>query len=644
MPDRHVDHAPGLIHPQSSQLANLLFGVMVVHDPIAESSLILGQFLGTHIVLRIAKRKIVTGAEGSIRPAIVDIDRIDHPCALRHFAGTEHAPCRFDQPLVRVSRQQGQGSRIITIRSHVGVEDDARHFAADHRQSEPASDQKQAIFCHTLTLGRIRSDVGTSESAVLRAIALEAGKKLQSVEHVNAAPRPFIRSRPARGAVRPVLLWGILAALLFVANIVHLVTRSWEASFYQTSYATIYFPTDTPTILEWHERPDGIEAELRWDKSPTGWEIFKEGEPYSTNEGPRPFFPTLADDMAWYAYTAVPQPAGMGKPIELTLRFIPTTYWDDIGLPRPDSYMIRTDTPHGRFDQYPISEWVDDYAYLEESQLAEIDRILTDEVGLEEGDGTLRVLEKLTVHFRDTLGTRCRGNPHHDDRWRDPFTIYQRMRSGEGKGYCTQHANIFKLFANRAGLLTRSVVGARTKGNNFIYSGHSWVEAWVPEQGRWAWVEPSFAVAYATNPKGELVNSVDLLTLRRNGTWEGVTGRTYKDWQWTHLEGEPNTFVDAPFPIVGDVVERQFLTSAIFKWRRPPNVEDLRSDYTLLFKNWDFFWGNLERYYFKPPLAYANYPTEGNRTYWERHLLLWSFLGSLIASLICWWRGRRAQR
>ena len=424
--------------------------------------------------------------------------------------------------------------------------------------------------------------------------------------------------------------WGILAVALGFANIIHVVTRSWESSFFQTSYATIYFSTDVPSILEWHERQGGIEAEIHWNQTPDGWVILKEGEPHAANDGPNPFFPELADDMSWYAYSAIPQPEGIGEPIELTLRFIPTEYWDDIDLPRPDSYMIRTDTPHGRFTQYPVSEWIDDYEYLADEDLTEIDRILREEVGISETDGTLRILEKLTAHFRDALGTRCRGNPDHDDRWRDPFVIYQNMRNGTGQGYCTQHANIFLLFANRAGLSTRSVVGARTKGNNFIYSGHAWIETWVPEHGRWAWGDPSFALAYATNPKGELVNSVDLANLRKNGTWEGVTGRVYKDWAWTDLPGEEKTFIDAPFPAVGDVVERQFLTSAIYKWRRPPNVEDFRSDYTLLFKNWEFFWGNLERYYFKPPLAIANYPTEGNRTYYLRHLLLWSFLASCL--------------
>ena len=432
------------------------------------------------------------------------------------------------------------------------------------------------------------------------------------------------------GAIRLSLLWGILVGSLLIANIAHILTRSWESSFYQTSYATIYYPTDVPTILEWHEREGGIEAELNWNRTPDGWVILKNGEAHTANDGPSPFFPELVDDIGWYDYTAIPQPEGLGPSLNLQLRFLPSEYWSRVGLPRPDSYMIRTDEVHGRFKQYPVSEWIDDYAYLADEDLAAIDHILVEEIGLVDSDGTLATLEKLTAHFRDTLGQRCRGNPDHDDRWRNPFIIYQNMRSGEGQGYCTQHAQIFLLFANRAGLSTRLVVTARTKDNNIIHSGHSWVETWVPEQNRWAWGDPSFAFAYATNTEGEILNSIDISQLRKQSAWDGVTARVYKDWAWPDVPGESQTFVDAHFPDVVSVVQDQFVTSGIYKWRRPPNVEDLRSDYTLLFKDWEFFWGNLERYYFKPPLAIANYPTEGNLTYLVRHLLLWSFLASLV--------------
>ena len=146
-------------------------------------------------------------------------------------------------------------------------------------------------------------------------------------------------------------------------------------------------------------------------------------------------------------------------------------------------------------------------------------------------------------------------------------------------------------------------------------------------------MDPSYALIWATDKNGKFLNSVELANLRQHDAWDGVTARVYKDWGWPDIEGNSGSLVDVPFDAVNDIVERQFITSAVFKWRRPPNVEDVRLDYGMIFKDSTFFWGNLVRYYFKPPLAYANYPSEGARTYWIRHFLLWSFLICAIGSL-----------
>jgi hypothetical protein len=323
-------------------------------------------------------------------------------------------------------------------------------------------------------------------------------------------------------------------------------------------------------------------------------------------------------------------PADLFHPLELQVRFLPEDFHEERGLPRPDTYLIRTDIPTGRFDQYPVAHWVDDFDYLSQADLDYVDQVLTLKVGIRPGDAVTTKLEKLMVHFRNELGQSCRGTPPPDFRWKSPLQIYREMDSGVSKGWCTQHAQMYIFFANRAGLSTRMVQGARLDGINFVLTGHTWVEAWIPEQGLWAWVEPSFGIAYAKDRNGRFLNTVDLSNLRTHAAWEGVTGRVFKDFGWPDLEGEDATWLDADFADVSGVVERQFVHSAIFKWRRPPNVEDLRYDYGMLFKNWTFFWANLERYYFKPPLALASFPTGGARTYWIRHLLLWSFLGSLL--------------
>jgi hypothetical protein len=44
---------------------------------------------------------------------------------------------------------------------------------------------------------------------------------------------------------------GLLVLLLLAANLYHFFTREWESSFAPTSYATLYYPLDVPTIRSW---------------------------------------------------------------------------------------------------------------------------------------------------------------------------------------------------------------------------------------------------------------------------------------------------------------------------------------------------------------------------------------------------------
>ncbi len=298
-------------------------------------------------------------------------------------------------------------------------------------------------------------------------------------------------------------------------------------------------------------------------------------------------------------YTAVAQPEGLFEPLEFRLRFLPRSFHEARGLPRSDNYPVYTDVPNARFKQYSVRTWTDNDEYISYEELREADRLIRERTGITENDDELVKLEKIIVFLRKALGEKAGGTPRPDFRWKNPFQLYQEMKSGTGHGWCTQNAQIFVFFANRTGLSTRLVQGARTQRNTFIFSVHTWLEAWIPQQGRWA--------------------------------WDGVRIRVYKDWEWSDIEGGNNTMVNARYEEVGGVVERQFITSAIYKWRRPPNVEDIRYDYRMLFKNRTFFAANLCRYFFKPPLASANFPVPRKMTYWIRHILLWGFVTSIVS-------------
>ena len=118
----------------------------------------------------------------------------------------------------------------------------------------------------------------------------------------------------------------------------------------------------------------------------------------------------------------------------------------------------------------------------------------------------------------------------------------------------------------------------------------------------------------------------------------------YVDWEWQAPLGLPaaDTVVSVPFPRVNAVVRGEFTPHSIFKYRRPPNVEDVRESYTGFVRDRTFLTGNLERYLFRPQLAYSFYPTEGAQTYLLRRLLFFSMIASMVLWLFLAVRRRRA--
>jgi hypothetical protein len=306
-----------------------------------------------------------------------------------------------------------------------------------------------------------------------------------------------------------------------------------------------------------------------------------------------------------------------------------------------DSYIVRANVPCGEFEQYSVADWLDDFAYVGEEGLLEVDRILRDEVGIRSSDSTFARMQKLMRFLRPQLKD-AGGVPLDDERWMNPLDLYHAMVDGTGKGWCTQNAQLWVFWANRAGIATRFVFGARTEADNHIvYTGHSWAECFIPEQNRWAFVDLAHAHLYITDREGLVLNSAELFYLNQHNAFDSVFARIYVDREWAHLPEitATDTFATVPYALCNGVVREEFTSHSILKYRRPPNVEDVRSIYTGFLRDRTFLTGNLERYLFKPQLAYSFYPTEGAHTYAVRRVLFFGFLISL--ALWIWLRLRK---
>ena len=428
--------------------------------------------------------------------------------------------------------------------------------------------------------------------------------------------------------------FALLFLILLIANIYVFFTREWESSFHPTSYATLYYPLDIPTIRQWDlvER-DRIQLDIACTQDVHEWTILTNGENPQRGVGMKPMFRLDTTLNTVNSYRLTPDPEDACQPIEILLRFLPGDFYEERGMRHTDVYIVRSNVPCGEFDQVSVDYWVDDYAYVSEEGLAEVDRILRDEVGIRYTDSTFARMEKLARYLRIKLKD-ARGVPKDDERWMNPWMLYNEMVGGTGKGWCTQHAQLWVFWANRAGIPTRYVFGARTEDNAIVYTGHSWGESFIREQNRWAFVDLSHAQIYVTDRNGDALNSAQLFHLNQHGAFDSPYARIYVDWEWTHLLDSlaSDTIATVPFALCNRVVRSEFTPHSILKYRRPPNVEDVRALYTGFYKDRTFLWGNLERYIFKPQLAYSFYPTEGERTYFIRRLLFFA----LIASFLLW--------
>jgi len=423
-------------------------------------------------------------------------------------------------------------------------------------------------------------------------------------------------------------LAGALFALVLAANVYVFFTREYESSHFPASYATLYYPLDLPTIRSWDilER-DSIRVHLSGADHVTEWTVLNNGSNPQTSRGPAPAFhiDTMFHELHTYRISSVP--ADAYPPFEIAMRFYPTEFYAERGMDRGNVYNVHANVPCGKFEQFTVADWVDDYAYVGEAGLAEARRILRDEIGIRPEDPTFTKMEKLTPFLRKKL-VNSGGVPRNDERWMNAWELYNDMVYGTGKGWCTQNGQIYTFWANLAGIPTRFVFGSRTENNEVVYTGHAFAESFVREQGRWAFVDLSKGHMYITNKMGEVLNTVELMHLNQHNAFDSTNVRVYVDRLWAATLGitSTDTIVTAPFSLINAAVRSEFTSHSIITFRRPPNVEDVRGIYTGFYRDRTFLTGNLERYLFKPQLAYSFYPTDGEHTYFVRRSLFLALL------------------
>jgi hypothetical protein len=264
---------------------------------------------------------------------------------------------------------------------------------------------------------------------------------------------------------------------------------------------------------------------LRFEFAPairaTSWTVFEGPERTVVARGPFPEIPfpeTLHDG----DYELVPEGVRLLKEIRISVQFYPRANYRLAGLSWPDNYWVkRASVRFGLETPRPAAEWAGFSAA--DPDLAEARRILGDRLG-----GAATALEKSEAVFRFVMAELkdSGGSPSDAIQSASPLETYRLLKSGRGRGFCENRALVYFLFANAAGVTTR-LVDLAGKFGPLKLSGHYFCESFIPEEGRWAYVDPQSGIADVRDGRGGLVNTIELQRLLETAAFEACVLRTY---------------------------------------------------------------------------------------------------------------------
>jgi hypothetical protein len=160
----------------------------------------------------------------------------------------------------------------------------------------------------------------------------------------------------------------VLACLFFfllLANLYLFLTREWESSFYPTSYATLYYPADIPTIRKWKvvDR-NHLQLFLNGKTRVTEWQVYTDGGRPQRALGMSPSFQVDTTFAQLHAYRLVPVPPDACPGVEITMRSIRASSTAPWHAPQHRCLYRTLQRPLRRVPPIPLQDWVDDYAYV----------------------------------------------------------------------------------------------------------------------------------------------------------------------------------------------------------------------------------------------------------------------------------------
>lgn len=323
-----------------------------------------------------------------------------------------------------------------------------------------------------------------------------------------------------------------LRSLRTVSNVNDPRWRVFDFNSRQATEGDIYNVAEIPVISKVKEISP---RKLRFWFSPpiktTSWKIidFNTGKVMGRGSQPEIQFPDHA-----YKGTIrfIPEGVLLFKELRIDMEFYSGENYNKKGLSWGDNfYTPASDIPFSLNKPHSIDEWVG--FDRDDPELAEAKRILGNTV--DTTSTSLRQSEQVYKFVMNKI-EGAGGTPSDEVQSSSPLETYKLFISGKGKGWCENKALIYYLFANAAGIKTR-LVDLAGKFGPLKLAGHYFCESWIPEYGKWVYVDPQLRIANIRNHKGIPMHTIELKKLVDLNVLEGTSATVYRDDRLVPVNG-----------------------------------------------------------------------------------------------------------
>ena len=276
---------------------------------------------------------------------------------------------------------------------------------------------------------------------------------------------------------------------------------------------------DSAAIVDFEmSRKAHVTLKLRNLENCRKWQLFVDGKPRGQVAGSNP---EIRLDNGTHDYELQPMDCTIESPaiasIRLNLHFGVAEAFGAQNLDRDQIGVNRANLPVRPRGDTAMSRWVPSLDQYPPAEVAEARKLLL-EAGL---DLAAPTREKIEFIASFVLRRMPSGTPAAYLNTISPLSVFKEVNAKNTFAFCRQWSLTYGFLANVIGIPTRNLF---TGGfmRDVDMGSHAFSESYIPEEARWAYVDPTNGIALVTNPDGAVLNGAAIYMASVSGFEQGL--------------------------------------------------------------------------------------------------------------------------